>query len=83
MVVHVGGTGCQILVENDHKVGCAASVEHTPHPLGRPSSYTPSTTVLYSSNQLVSYIRFSFCCVYHSYVLCYGVYGTYTQYFFV
>ena len=39
MVVYVFGTGCQIVVENDHKLGCAASVEHTPHPLGRPSSY--------------------------------------------
>ena len=39
MVVDVCGTGCQIFVENDHKLGCAASVEHTPHPLGRPRSY--------------------------------------------
>ena len=39
MAVYVCGTGCQIFVENDHKLGCAASVEHTPHPLGRPSSY--------------------------------------------
>ena len=39
MVVYVCGTGCQIFVENDHKLGCAASVEHTPHSLGRPSSY--------------------------------------------
>ena len=38
MVVYVFGTGCQIVVENDHKLGCAASVEHTPHPLGRASS---------------------------------------------
>ena len=40
MVVYVCGTGCQFFVENDHKLGCAASVEHTPHPLGRPSSYS-------------------------------------------
>ena len=39
MVVYVCGTGCQFFVKNDHKLGCAASVEHTPHPLGRPSSY--------------------------------------------
>ena len=39
MVVYVCGTGFQIFVENRRKLGCAASVEHTPHPLGRPSSY--------------------------------------------
>ena len=39
MVVNVCGTGRQIFVENDHKLGCAASVEHTPYPLGRPRSY--------------------------------------------
>ena len=32
MVVYVCGTGCQFLVENDHELGCAASVEHTLHP---------------------------------------------------
>ena len=39
IVVYVCGTGCQNFEENDHKLGCATSVEHTPHPLGRPSSY--------------------------------------------
>ena len=48
MVVYVCGTGCQILVENDHKLGCAASVEHTPHPLGRPSSYRAQRNVALS-----------------------------------
>ena len=42
MVVYVSGTGCHFFVENDHELGCAASVEHTPHPLGRPRSYHTS-----------------------------------------
>ena len=40
MVVYICGTGCQLFVENDHAFGCAASVEHTLHPLGRPSSHS-------------------------------------------
>ena len=40
MVVYVCGTGCQIVVEGDYKLGCAASVEHTPHLLAGPARTT-------------------------------------------
>ena len=59
MVVHVCGTGCQTFVENDHKLGCAASVEHTPHPLSRPSSYMKQILIVMVMYVLIILL----CCV--------------------